>query len=40
MLSDETARGRYPVEAVAAMDRVLARAEREADVPVRPLAAR
>ncbi len=32
MLSDETARGKYPVESVAAMKRIAARAEREVDV--------
>lgn len=29
MLSDETARGKYPVESVAIMERIVARAERE-----------
>lgn len=37
MLSDETARGRFPVEAVSVMERVARRAAREAEGALNPL---
>lgn len=37
MLSDETARGKYPVESIAAMRRIVARAEKEHQMQLRAL---
>lgn len=38
MLSEETARGAHPVEAVAMMERIVSRAERALTTPLHPLA--
>lgn len=37
MLSEETALGKYPLEAVAAMEKIVARAERAESLPVHAL---
>lgn len=38
MLSEETAKGTYPVEAVAMMERIVSRVERAQEKPIHPLA--